>query len=288
MNMIDLMLISICLFSSTLASYYDLKTTEVPDKIFYLTIFLSLPFLLFKIFALHEFSFLFYGILFSFFGFLLYKVGQWGGADATLFGIFGFLLPEKMFGFQIFPTQINFIINFFFVGSLYLIIYSFILLYKSGNFSRSLKEVKKVRKLIFGFSLLTFIPSFLLSFFLLKDLIFSFFSALTISAFYIILFSLYKILRFIEKKIFIRKIPVSKLKVGDMLLKRRELVGITKDEIKKIKKSGKKFVWIKEGVRFVPVFPISLLLTLFFNNLILILLIPELFFLQFSKPAILP
>ena len=48
-----------------------------------------------------------------------------------------------------------------------------------------------------------------------------------------------------------------------MLLHKRELKGVSKKEIEKIKKSGRKYVWIKEGVRFIPVFPISLFLTTF-------------------------
>ena len=111
--MIDLILLSICFFGSILASYYDLKTTEVPDEILYGMSFLSLPFLFYRIFFLHEYHFLLYGTLFSLMAFLLYKLGQWGGADATLLSIFGFLFPENHFTSKIFPFHLIFLINLF-------------------------------------------------------------------------------------------------------------------------------------------------------------------------------
>ena len=46
--------------------------------------------------------------------------------------------------------------------------------------------------------------------------------------------------------------------------------GITEKELKKIKKSGKKFIWIKEGVRFAPAFPLALLFTILVGDGILL------------------
>ena len=67
------------------------------------------------------------------------------------------------------------------------------------------------------------------------------------------------------------RIPVSKLKVGDMLLDERKLVGIEQPQINKIRRSGKKYVWIKEGVRFAPAFPLALLFTLYVGDAILLI-----------------
>jgi hypothetical protein len=70
---------------------------------------------------------------------------------------------------------------------------------------------------------------------------------------------------------------VSKLKFDDMLgediprlrLYKKHLKGLTKDQVSKIKKM-KKYVLIKEGVRYGIVFPLALLFTLFFGDFILL------------------
>ena len=74
----------------------------------------------------------------------------------------------------------------------------------------------------------------------------------------------------IEKYVFRKKIPVSKLKEGDVV---EGMIwrGITKEEIAKIRKQ-KKSVIIKEGVRFVPVFAIALILTLMYGNIMMLIM----------------
>jgi prepilin signal peptidase PulO-like enzyme (type II secretory pathway) len=86
------------------------------------------------------------------------------------------------------------------------------------------------------------------------------------------LFAVFKFAKSVEEIGFRKKIPVSKLKVGDILNESRELEGITEKELEKIKKSGKKFVTIKEGIRFGPAFPLALLFTLYFGDGILLLI----------------
>ncbi|MEM5784482.1 MAG: A24 family peptidase [Candidatus Aenigmatarchaeota archaeon] len=78
------------------------------------------------------------------------------------------------------------------------------------------------------------------------------------------------------EKIFIKKINSKNLKVGDVLgedikslnLSSKRIKGLTETDIKKIQKL-KKYVKIKDGVRFGPVFPISIIITYYFGNLIL-------------------
>ena len=74
----------------------------------------------------------------------------------------------------------------------------------------------------------------------------------------------------IEKNVFTRKISSSKVREGDVL---QEMVwrGLTDKEVEKIKQN-RKFVTIKEGIRFVPVFPITVVITLVFGNILLLFL----------------
>ena len=66
-----------------------------------------------------------------------------------------------------------------------------------------------------------------------------------------------------------KKIPISRLKVGDMLLSEKKLVGITEKELKELKRHGKKYVDIKLGIPFAVAFPLALLVTLYYGDLIL-------------------
>jgi len=83
----------------------------------------------------------------------------------------------------------------------------------------------------------------------------------------------------ILKNGFYKKIPVSKLKVDDMIgediprlkIYKRLLRGLKKGEVEKIKRV-KKYVIIREGIRYGIVFPLALLFTLFFGDFFLLFL----------------
>ncbi|MCD6371900.1 MAG: hypothetical protein J7L39_04280, partial [Candidatus Aenigmarchaeota archaeon] len=112
---------------------------------------------------------------------------------------------------------------------------------------------------------------------ILSSKFFGFSYTLFLNLFLIILFSNFVYLLAIASKIvdkygFTRRIHISKLKVGDVLLESEIWKGIDEKELKKVKKS-RKYVWIKEGVRFAPVFPISLILTPYIKNLFFLLLL---------------
>jgi len=83
------------------------------------------------------------------------------------------------------------------------------------------------------------------------------------------LFVIWKFTKSVEEVGFKKRIPVSKLKVGDVLLESKKWEGITKKELKKIKRS-RKYVTVKEGVRFAPSFVLALLFTLYFGDGLLI------------------
>jgi len=86
------------------------------------------------------------------------------------------------------------------------------------------------------------------------------------------LFLIWKFARAVENFGFKRKIPVSKLRIGDVLLDSKLWEGITEKELRKIKNSGKRHVVIKEGVRFGLSFPLALLFTIYFGDGLLLLM----------------
>ena len=77
---------------------------------------------------------------------------------------------------------------------------------------------------------------------------------------------------------FYRKIPTSKLKVDDVIgedipkisIRKNLIRGLTEKEIKKIRKH-KKYVIVREGIPYVIVFPIALIVTLYLGDLILLI-----------------
>jgi len=73
----------------------------------------------------------------------------------------------------------------------------------------------------------------------------------------------------VEQHAFRKKIKAAELKEGDVL---EEMVwrGLSAEEVANIRKQ-KKTVTIKEGVRFVPVFPITMAVTLWWGNLLVLL-----------------
>ncbi len=281
----DLVLLAIALVGSSAAAIYDLKTTEVPDWLFYVMGGLGLIFSIIQALSTNNFLTLENATIFSLglfgFGFLMYKTGQWGGADAVLLGLIGFMVPQLPSGFLtnlIFPFPISFLFNVFLIGAAYMIVYAIIFAYRTktlfGIFS---KEVKASARMLGMFSTILFfalvgITLYMNSIFFLNLNTLQIFRLSIVPIIFLIgLLLFYKFAQIIEKFGFRKKIPISKLRVGDMLMSKKELVGITPEQLHRIKKSKKKFVWIKEGVRFAPAFPLALLYTVFFGDAILLL-----------------
>ncbi len=75
--------------------------------------------------------------------------------------------------------------------------------------------------------------------------------------------------RFIEGTAFRKRIDVKDLKVGDVPMGGKWRV-LTEKEVRTLKRRGGK-IWIKEGVRFAPVFVINVIATLFFGSIVGIL-----------------
>jgi hypothetical protein len=199
----------------------------------------------------------------------MYHFGQWGGGDGELLVAIGFLLPQLSIVKTYFPFALSFFINSFFIGAVYSIVYSLILSYKnpmiSKNFLRSIKNPLYL-SVLFIFLLLSFI-----SVFYVKYVSFIFFLS-----FILVLF--WKFSKSIEKGFF-KRIPVSKLNVDDMIgediprlkLYKRFIRGLTSEDVKKIKKI-KKYVIIRDGIRYGLVFPLTLLFTLLFGDIFFLLI----------------
>jgi Flp pilus assembly protein protease CpaA len=270
--MFELLLLAIALTGSLAAGIYDLKTSNIPDSLCIAMIIAGLIIHSFYGLTTGDFSnlinSLMFGGLFLAFGLLMYFTGQWGGGDGELLVALGILLPNLSTTKTYFPFAASFFVNTFFIGAAYSLIYSMILVYKNTDvrkgFFKSLME-----PLMLG-AMILFITLSMVSFFYSKI-----FSAIFFLSFIIVIF--WRFARSIEKGFF-KRVPVSKLKVDDMLgediprlrLYKKLIKGLTKEQIKKIRKI-KRYVVIREGIRYGLVFFLTLVFTLLWGDFFLLL-----------------
>ena len=279
-------LLSIGIAGFGLAAYWDLKTTEFPDWLPYSIIGLGLGARVVFSLLTGEWRFLVnsmvFGLAFLGMGLAMYFMRQWGDGDAWLLGALGFLFPDSA-GYSIphagltaqFPFPLVLLFNFFITAFCYLIAYSIALGAKNRKKTRKfLSELrsglKGILSIVALFTAASTVVVLYLSLFLRAGLN----ATLPILLFPGLVFFMTVFMRygrFVEANLFRKRIPVGRLRPGDVLVSDRWR-GITEKEIEKLRRKGG-HVWIKEGVRFAPVFLITILVTLFYGNLMGLFLI---------------
>ena len=274
--MLDIILLIIGIGGFGLASYFDLRYTEFPDWLPYGMVAAILIVRVLFGFYLGDFSgFLnsvLIGIGFLAFGFILYFLKQWGNGDAWLLGVLGFILPNSLMGFKtIVPYYLNLVLNFFLVAFVYLVAYSITIGFKSADvrklFFRRIKGEARIpilMSLVFLGVYLVFFFSFLQSIALLSK---SFYMYIGFPFLIVFVVFFLQYAKAVETKLFRRKVNVRELKAGDVIVGKR-WKGLTEQELKKFKKRGGQ-VWIKEGVRFAPVYLITLLVSVLVGGLLI-------------------
>ena len=273
--MLEILLFVVALIGSIAAGLCDLKTTEIPDEIPYVMMAVGIIGNLIKSYLVWSYwPFLLsmiVGLGFLGFGFFMYYLGQWGGGDAKILSAIGFLVPVVPPEFKtslMFPLPLSFFFNVFLVGAVYMILYALVLSIMNRKiWSVFFEDLKANTKIIvmLNMLLIVFLYVFGIAFakyYQADMIVFSVVILLISSGF----FFLWKFVKTVENVGFKKKIPMSELKVGDVPLDYKIWEGITEKELKKIKSSGKKYVWIKEGVRFAPAFPLALIFTILIGD----------------------
>lgn len=277
--MIGIFLFLTALIGSALASFFDLRTTEIPDEIPYAMMGIGiLVHLIQAILVWNSWPFinsLIFGLGFLGFGFLLYFLGQWGGGDAKILSGIGFLLPrtpQEMTVKLYFPFPLSFLFNLFFIGAFYMILYALVMSFIDRKIWLGfLKGLKADAKILVALNFILFFLSMSLGIVSMKY--YNLLNFEEVMSFSLLLLSmslglslLWKFVKAVEEIGFKKRIPISKLKVGDVPVYYKIWEGITEKELRRIKQSGKKYIWIKEGVRFAPAFPLALLFTFFLGD----------------------
>ncbi len=266
---LEALLIATGLMGFAWAGWKDLKTTEFPDWVPYSLIAFALAArgafaLLWGNYSIITSSVL-VGSGFLGLGLVLYWSRQWGDGDAWLLGAMGFLYADGM-GFQqgSIPFPLSMLFNFFLVSFLYIVGYSLVFGLKErerasmfwGDYKKGLRRIAGITVVftaaLFGFFYWAGILGGQVLLWLFPALLF-------------LLLSFVRYGRFIEDSLFKRKISVKYLREGDVPVSERWRV-LGKGEIKKLRKRGGS-IWVKEGVRFAPVFLLTVAAMLAFGNL---------------------
>jgi Flp pilus assembly protein protease CpaA len=296
--MLQLIAFMVALAGSALGAAWDLRTTEIPDEIPYAMIAVAL--LLYGWQSYAEGSLwpiawsVAVGGAFFVFGFVMYRLGQWGGGDAKLLAAVGCLLPSisnlpaefSAVGVNIFqnvhtlfPFPASYFFNVFFVGAGYMMLYAFFVAARNrGVLSAFGRDVKASSRVFLAAASALFVVFALVNWMLYQnfEMQISLQSMLSNSMLPVLaaagVFLVWRFARAVESVGFRKNVPISKLRVGDVLEKSKIWEGVTVADIRRIKKSGQRYVRIKEGVRFAPAFPLALLFTLYVGDAIMLVL----------------
>ena len=252
------------------AGWKDLRTTEFPDWLPYSMIVAALALRGGASLLSWDFSLLLnsavVGVLFLGFGLLLYYSKQWGDGDAWLLGAMGFLFPEGLgFPATVLPFPLALLFTFFLVSFAYIIVYSIAVGMMQGIGGKFGMQLKKAGARIVGITAVFGLA--LVGSLTYLGVDFQRYAVLFLTPFLLLgILIFFQYGRFIEQTVFKRKIPAKNLRVGDVPFTEKWRV-LKKKEVQALKKKGGS-IWVKEGVRFSPVFVIVLLIMLLFGNIL--------------------
>jgi hypothetical protein len=191
------------------------------------------------------------GIVFSAYGWFAYWRGMWGGADALALSALGFGAPYMTLSLTGVVTHgFNLFFNLVFVAFIYTVAFSLVRAYRSKDFLQKFRnQVYSERKRVMlelgaGASV----------FFLID-----FPQAAAIYGLVLVTVFLFRFLRVVEEHAMIEEVEVSELEGGEVIRESKsdKIKGVTGEEIEELE--GK--VRVMHGLRFMPVFPIALVLT---------------------------
>ncbi|MBE5729425.1 prepilin peptidase [Candidatus Parvarchaeota archaeon] len=257
------------IFILSLASVFDIKSREVPDFISY--VFLVGAILLILILAIYEDSLqvlefipLSFALLFGF-AYLMYRLGQWGGGDAKLMLGFSFLFTNISLNSSL--SFVNLFINMLLFGGFY----GLFAILALGVIKH--KEMKKRMKIYDYVLLVAGATAIILVYFLIV------YPLNILISLMVLLLVVIRYIYIVSMELMYRDISVSKLTEGDWLADdvikdgkiviRRTNIGLTAEDINKLKSEEVKQVRVKIGLPFIPGILLGAIVTIFFLNPVL-------------------
>jgi len=260
--MLELLRLAIALVGSAAGGWWDLKTTDVPDKLVFgmIAAGLLLSAVEWQVFGNQDvfIASVITTVIFGAFALAMYKVGAWGGGDGAMLTAVGSLIPiwPVASSFSFMPFPLVYFIAVFIVGLPYSVIYSLVAVWRSplkGQFIVSMKRQLALLSLSVAAAVLVLAMR--------MDMLSALLALLLVAV-----VPVWQLSMFAERA-FYKKMSTGQLKPGDMLgedlpklrLFKRELRGLTAADISRIRKY-KRTVLTRSGVRYTLVFFLALLL----------------------------
>ncbi|MDY6788926.1 MAG: A24 family peptidase [Candidatus Nanohaloarchaea archaeon] len=294
--MIGYIILAVVLGGTSTAAYLDLKTTEVPDMI---SIVVAVAGVLLHAVASYtsgNWSYitrsLLVGAAFFGFGWGLYLLGSWGGADAFVLGSIGFALPYLPTEFQpifnaFWPFPLTLLFNIFLVGAVYSLLYAaFEGLTSEEVMTDFFKDMKCYWKRLVTITLFFALVVYTLTVYTLSSRPMAYMNSLyPVLGFALALAGvliLYRYLKAVENSAMRKTLESSELEPGEVLaedveteegvIRANRIKGLTEEEVEAIQESCSE-ITVRYGVRFVPAFPVAVLVSVTFGDLVYWLLV---------------
>jgi len=281
--MIDYLILGIALIGTLIGSYTDIKIREVSNWLSYGLILAMVLLRGIEGFLIGDFSgfilSIIVGSVFFLFGLIMFYMQQWGGADLkllTMLGI-GFSVPLTEFNpiySGIWPVYLTVLMNFFILAAAYSILYVVGLAIRNPKILNDFKANLNRNEIFISMGLLIVIAS-------LGILNSIFYFLLLFPPLWFVL----KYLKLIETN-YLKKerkiselsefdVPIEDIVIDDKLfISSRNPNGLTVEQIKKLQKLSKKgkfkkSIVVKWGLPLIPVFPLTILATVFIGDLLI-------------------
>lgn len=286
--MIEYFLVIVTLVYVIAATIFDIKTREVPDWLNFSFIAIAIFTNLLYSLMTKEWIYIIYSLigLVTFFclGSLMYYAGQWGGGDAKLLVGLGAIIPiyPKILLNYFNPNlNIPFLVilafNILIAGGFYGLVFSVCIAIKNKNkFLREFGIILKINKKRIVSVLLILLFTFCLA--ILFEVSMIVIPFILVVSFIGLTFLFVKA---VENSSMYKLIDIKDLTEGDWVVKTIKsrgkivyapsLLGITNQEILKLKKYNIKKVLVKDGLPFIPAFLIGLLISLIYGNIFLLI-----------------
>jgi Flp pilus assembly protein protease CpaA len=252
-----------------IASIQDLKKREVPNWLSFSLIIFALAFRLFYSVLSSDLTFFLYGILGFAIFFLLAYVFYYGrvfaGGDAKLLMGLGAILPLSMFFYSNLLLLASFILILFFVGSIYGMMYSIVMvLGNRGKFYIEFSRQFRRKRDLIWVALVFAVLNLFLVLYMQESILFLFPLIIFVLPF------LFIYAKAIEESCMVKEVKGKDVTIGDWLYEpvkigRKVIMpyweGVSEEDVRLLKKSRKR-IKIKYGIPFVPVFFLAFILLL--------------------------
>ena len=254
-----------------IAVIQDYRNREVPNWLNFSLLLFALAFRAFFSAFTNNYMFLVFGlvglVIFFILGNILYYSRLFAGGDAKLFIALGATIPFANNFFDNNLIFFVFLISLLFGGAVYSLVYSSVLAFRCKKaFVKEFNSLFKKNKSNF-YAVLAFSIGFILFFLITKEIIILLFPLFALSLFFIYIYT-----KAVEQSCMLAYMPVSKLTVGDWLVKEVRVSnktikpyweGLSEEQVDILKKNYKGKVLIKQGIPFTPAFLIAFLVLIY-------------------------